>query len=128
MEVKIKYLEGQKFIAEASGHKIIIDQPKEKGGADEGMNPLGLFLSALGSCAAFYAKNYCKNASIDTKNLEVSVSSNLSADKPFRFQDIDVKISLCNDIGERKDALIGFVENCPVHNTLKASPNVNFII
>lgn len=128
MEVKIRYLEGQKFIAEASGHKIIIDQPKEKGGSDEGMNPLELFLSALGSCAAFYAKNYCKNASIDTKNLEVNVSSILTTEKPFRFQDIDIRISLGQDIKEREKALISFVENCPVRNTIKASPKVNFML
>ncbi len=128
MEIKIKYLGGQKFQAESAGHKLIIDQPKEKGGSDEGMNPLEVFLSALAGCAGVYAKMYCQNANIDTKNLQVSVVSALAQDKPLRFQDIQVKISLGVDIGKRKPALLNFVKNCPVHNTLKANTSVEFII
>lgn len=128
MEVKIKYLGGHKFIAEASGRKLIIDQPKEKCGSDEGMSPLEIFLTALGSCAGVYAQRYCQNAGIEAKDLEVSVSSSLTKDLPLRFQDIDVKISLSEDIAERKKALLSFVNNCPVHNTLKSNPNVNFVV
>lgn len=128
MEVKIKYLEGQKFIAESRGHKIIIDQPKDKGGSDDGLSPLEVFLAAVGSCAGFYAKMYCQNAGIDAGNLEVNVSSSLTADKPIRFQDIEVKLYLGKDIAERKSALLSFVANCPVHNTVKAATNIKFII
>lgn len=128
MEVKIRYLEGHKFEAESRRHKIIIDQPKEKGGSDEGFNPLEVFLASVGSCAAFYAKMYCQNAGIDAANLEVNVSSSLTADKPLRFQDIEVKLNLGRDIAERKNALLSFAANCPVHNTVKAAANIRFII
>ncbi len=128
MEVKVKYLSQQKFLAETPNHKIIIDQPKEKGGADEGMNPLEVFLAALGSCAGFYAKNYCQNSGIEAKGLEVTVSSSLTPDKPMRFQDIEVKISLGSDIADRKNPLLAFVKNCPVHNTIKSNPDIQFII
>lgn len=127
MEVKIKYLGGQKFLCESRHHKLIIDQPVEKGGEDEGMNPLEIFLVALGGCAGVYAKNYCQKAGINTDNLELNISSSLTAEKPSRFQDISVRISLGQDIAERKNALLQFAGNCPVHNTIKSNPKVSFI-
>ncbi len=128
MEIKVKYLEGQKFQVESGQHRLLIDQPKEKGGSDQGMSPLEVFLSALGSCAGAYAKMYCQNAGIDTQNLEVSVTAALTSDRPLRFQEIKIKISLGVDLGDRKSALLSFVKNCPVHNTLKANSSVEFTI
>jgi len=128
MEVKVRYLDGQKFQVESGQHMMLIDQPKEKGGSDQGMSPLEAFLSALGSCVGVYAKMYCQNAGIDTQNLEVSVTASLTSDRPLRFQDIKIKISPGVDLGDRKSALLSFVKNCPVHNTLKANSSVEFTI
>jgi len=128
MEITVRYLDNHKFIASTGNHQIIIDQPKDKGGADEGMNPLEVFLASLGACIGFYAKNYCKNANIDTAGLQVKVNSQLSQDSPKSFKEIQVKIELSKDIGNRKDALLSFVKNCPVHNTLNSSPKVDLSI
>ena len=126
MEVTVKYIDNQKFIAQAGSHQLVIDQAKEKGGNDEGMNPLETFLVSLAACAGVYAKSYCQSAGIDTKDLTISVTSELSLDPPKRFKDIQVKISLGQDIGDREKALLNFVKNCPVHNTLAGKPEVNF--
>lgn len=128
MEVTVKYIDNQKFIAQSGSHQLIIDQPKEKGGNEEGMSPLEVFLISLGACAAVYAKGYCKNAQIDAKDFKISVTSDLTPDSPRRFKDIKVKISLGQDLGNRKDALLSFVKNCPVHNSLINKPNVEFSI
>jgi len=128
MEVTVSYIDNQKFIAQAGNHQLVIDQPKDKSGNDEGMNPLEIFLVSLAACAGVYARSYCKNAQIDTKDLKISVTSELSQDNPRRFKDIQVKIILGQDIGERAKALLSFVRNCPVHNTLAGKPEVNFTI
>ena len=128
MEITVKYAGKQKFIAHAGRHQVVIDQPIEKGGNDEGMNPLEIFLVALGACAGVYAKSYCKNARIDASNLQISVSSDLSPDAPKRFKDIKVRIDLGQNPGERQNALLNFVKNCPVHNTLVGKPSVEFEI
>ena len=52
-------------------HQFAIDQPKEKGGSDLGMNSSEIFLSSLGSCIAFYTKRYCQGANIDPSGLIV---------------------------------------------------------
>ena len=108
----------------AGQHQFIIDQPKEKGGSDSGMNPLEVFLSALASCIAVYTKRYCQSAKIDFSKLAVSVESELSQDKPVRFKDIKVSIDLGYDIGDKKESLLRFVRNCPIHNTISNKPEV----
>ena len=128
MEVTIRYVDNQKFIAQAGKHQLVIDQSIEKGGNDEGMNPLEVFLVALGACAGVYAKSYCKNARIEAANLQINVTSQLSQDVPKRFKDIKVGINIGQALGERQNALLSFVKNCPVHNTLAGKPNVEFTI
>jgi putative redox protein len=125
MKIRIKHEEGYRFIAQAGEHKFYIDQPKDKGGSDLGMNPLEVFLSSLGSCVAVYTKRYCQDAKIDYAGLSVDIDAELSQDRPFRFSDIKVKIALGKDVDNRKDALLNFVRNCPIHNTVSGHPNIS---
>ena len=62
MEVNISHRENVKFTIHSRSHSIICDQPKENGGEDSGMTPPELLLASLGSCAAFYAMQYLKDA------------------------------------------------------------------
>lgn len=124
MKVQIKYEDGAKFIAQARTHQFNIDQPKDKGGSDSGMSPLEVFLSSLGSCVAVYAKRYCQDTNIDATDLTVEVDSELSQDRPFRFKDIKIKILLSQDVGTRKESLLKFAKNCPIHNTIAGQPNI----
>lgn len=127
MKVKVEYQDGEKFVSLVRKHKIIIDQPESKGGTDTGMNPLEIFLSSLGACVAVYAKRYCCSANIDTKGLSVEVESDLNQDAPLRLTPIKVKINLSQDLGPRKSALLNFVKNCPIHNTLKYNSEIEFL-
>ena len=128
MEVTVKYVGNQKFIAQSGNHQIIIDQPKEKGGGDEGMSPLEVFLVSLAACTGVYAKSYCKNAQLDPGNLKIRINSELCPDTPKRFKDIKVSNVLGRDPGDRQNAFLNFVKNCPVHNTLSGQPKVEFNI
>lgn len=128
MNIQIRYQEGEKFITQTRQHQFNIDQPKEKGGSDLGMNPLGVFLSAVGSCIAVYAKRYCQGAKLDYSKLAVDIESQLSQDKPIRLKDIKVKIGLGYDIGSKKEPLLQFVKNCPIHNTISNKPEVEIRI
>ncbi|MFC1646455.1 OsmC family protein [Candidatus Omnitrophota bacterium] len=128
MKVQIKYQEGSRFIAQAREHQLTIDQPKEKGGSDSGMNPSEVFLSSLGSCIAFYARKYCKDTNVDPSGLVVDVESELSQDRPFRFKDVNVKIHLGQDLDNRRESLIKFVSNCPIHNTITSHPNIKITV
>ena len=137
MQVVVQYLEGYKFSAKSDNHTIIIGSsgkiedpvsPTEvaENSRQESMNPSKVFLASLAACAGVYAVKYCKGANIDTEGLEITVSGQLCEDRPIRFKDIDVKINLKQDIQNRKNALLNFVKNCPVHNTLAHNPNIIF--
>lgn len=128
MKVQIKYEDGTKFIAEARNHKFNIDQPKDKGGSDSGMNPSEVFLCSLGSCIAFYARKYCRDLNIDPTGLAVDVESEFSQNRPYRFENIKIKISLRQDLGKRKEAFLKFVKNCPIHNAIMGNPNIEITI
>lgn len=118
MKVSIQYEQKKKFIATAGAHKIVIDQPKEKGGDDAGMSPLEVFLASLGSCVAVYAQRYCEGARIDASGLTVEVEAELGKEKPVKFSDIKINVRLSGDIGDKKDAFLRFISNCPIHNTV----------
>lgn len=128
MKVQIKYKEGVKFVAQARTHQFNIDQPKEKGGSDSGMNPSECFLVSLGGCVAFYARKYCKDTNIDPTGLAVTVDADFSQNRPYRFENIKIKISLNQDLGKRKDSFLRFVKNCPIHNTILGQPNIGIEI
>jgi len=60
MEVHVEHLGAVQFEIKARQHTIACDQPEALGGFDEGMTPPELLLSALASCAAYYAVAYLK--------------------------------------------------------------------
>lgn len=47
---KSKLVSGVQCTARMRGHEIVIDEPRELGGADGGANPVELVLSALAAC------------------------------------------------------------------------------
>lgn len=127
MKVTVKYLERAKFSAEAGKHKIIIDQPKDKGGDDQGLNPLEFFLTSVGACVGVYAKRYAQDSKIDINNLVIEVEAELSSERPFKFSQIKIEIKGL-DLGAKKEAFLNFVKNCPIHNTITSQPKVEFVV
>ncbi|MDM5233918.1 OsmC family protein [Lysinibacillus pakistanensis] len=71
-----------KVLVEANvrGHKIIIDEPKELGGDDQGANPVELVLSALGACQSIVARIYANKLKIDLRNFWVELEGDLDID------------------------------------------------
>jgi uncharacterized OsmC-like protein len=123
IEVHVKHLGEVKFQIDARQHTLISDQPQENRGRDEGMTPPEFFLSALGSCAAFYAVAYLKK-----KGLPQGVSIRVTAEKagpPARLDnfkiDVDVPIALSEVDRAGMDRA---VHHCLIHATLMHPPTV----
>ena len=62
------------FAVQVREHTVTVDQPAELGGADVGPTPTELFVAALASCVAFYARRYLRRHHIDPAGLEVTTS------------------------------------------------------
>jgi uncharacterized OsmC-like protein len=93
-----------------------------------GVNPLEALLAALGTCVGVYVRKYSEGAKLGLDNFKVCVSAELSKDPALSFKQIDVDIDLsASPIDERRrGALLSFIKNCPVHNTLEVKPAIEF--
>ncbi len=91
-----------------------------------GLTPPAALLASLGSCVGVYIRKYAEGAKISLDNFKINVEAEFSQEPPACFKVIKVSVDLKNtQLDERrKKALIDFIKNCPVHNTLKANPLV----
>jgi uncharacterized OsmC-like protein len=92
----------------------------------EGISPPDVLLASLGSCIGVYIRKYSDGARLDLKDFSITLSADLSPEAPVRFQRIEVAVNLKGSLTDERriSALLEFIKNCPVHNTLKGSPQV----
>ena len=92
-----------------------------KGG---GMTPPDTLLASIGSCIGVYVRKYCEGSKLPVTGFAIAVDADFTKEPPYRFKDIKVSIDLKGAIidDRRKKALLEFIKNCPVHNTLKNDP------
>jgi uncharacterized OsmC-like protein len=122
--VEARAVGGYRFQVKSKDAEITIDA---KSGA---MAPPDAFLAGLASCVAVYIRKYVEGARLELGEFTVAVESDLGSAAPFRFRDVSVTIDLKSaTIDERRRAaLLEFVKNCPIHNTLKSPPSVEMRI
>jgi uncharacterized OsmC-like protein len=107
-----------RFDVKAKDYDFVIDI---KG---KGVTPPDALLSAIGSCLGVYIRKYCEGTHLDIKDFTITVEADFCKEQPIRFTAIDVSIDLKGAALDerRKAALLEFIKNCPVHNTLKGNP------
>jgi putative redox protein len=124
IEVNVVHLGEVKFKINARQHALVSDQPTEAGGHDEGMTPPEFFLSALGSCAAYYAVAYLKKKGLGQEGVAVRVTAE-KAGPPARLDNfhIDVRVPITLNEVDRQ-GLDRAVHHCLIHATLQHPPTV----
>jgi uncharacterized OsmC-like protein len=121
MEIKteVTFLEKDKFKAKGSLSELeVCMDKKEEGYTPAGPTPLELFLSSLGGCIGVYAKRYLTRHNIAFNKLDISVESQLSQSGPMHLANIKVKVQTDAELGEKSAVFLRFIKNCPIHNTL----------
>jgi len=95
-----------------------------------GITPPDTLLASLGTCIGVYLRRYLEGAKIAVPDFEIIVSADFSEEKPACFRKIEAVVDLKGaKLDQRRlDAMTAFMKNCPVHNTLKASPEVDISI
>lgn len=96
----------------------------------KGITPPDTLLASVGSCLGVYIRKYAEGAKIPLNSFTIAVDADFVKEGPLCFKEIRVAIDLKDAaIDERrKRALLEFIKNCPVHNTLKMNPVVNIEI
>ncbi|MGN7403121.1 OsmC family protein [Cytobacillus praedii] len=125
--------QGVQVKAKSRNFEIIIDEPKELGGTDTGMNPVELTLSALGACQAIVARVYARKFKIEFDDLWIDVEGDLDTDGFLNksdvrrgYSDIRFNIHIATDAPREKvEEFVAFIEKtCPVGDTIANPVNL----
>ena len=130
-KVQIEVIQGANFKTEcrAGKHLIIIDQPANAGGTDEGPTPLDVQLMALGGCIASIGRIVAMQRHLDIRGFVVLLEGELDTDgllgKPSNkragFSAITACVKIDSDITqEEQQKLLNEIEKrCPVSDNLQ---------
>ena len=128
VKVLLKQVSVSTSEAQMGKHRVLVDRPVSKGGADLG--PMGgeLFLSAIGGC---FMSNLL--AAIKARNAEISgVSAEVTGsivDSPSRFATVDVYVTAENANDELLEHLVSVADRgCIMMNTLRDKLDVTIRI
>ncbi|HEY7266784.1 MAG TPA: OsmC family protein [Solirubrobacterales bacterium] len=110
---------GYEHEIEIRQHRLIADEPEEKGGRDQGPKPTELLAASLASCTAITLEMYADRKEWGLGTVEVSVDfREATTDDPASFE---VSITLGAELSEEhQDRLLVIAGKCPVHRALKA--------
>ena len=125
----MRYQDSFKYTVRSPNYEIKIGFPKDDGSM-EGITPPALLLASLGSCVAVYLERYLNGAKIKFDKFAIKVKSEICLETPRYLKNIAVTINLPGLKLEQKryNALLEFIRNCPVRNTLKYNPAVDIIL
>ena len=128
METTVRFLDGVRFEAESRGLRVICDQPAENGGQNSGMTPPEFLLSALGTCAGYYAVQYLTARKLSTEGLTVKVEAG-KAQQPTRMDNFRIVIDVPGlDDPRHRDGVLRAAKNCLIHNTLLHAPAMEVVL
>lgn len=107
-----------RFAAQIRSHRVVVDQPERGGGDDSGPMPLELLGAALGTCVAFYVKQFLQARALPTTGLRVEVEQH-KATNPSRIGVFVVRVVPPPGLASGYLELLERVaRSCPVHGTL----------
>ena len=93
----------------------------------KGMTPPDTLLASLATCIGVYIRKYAEGAKLDLEGFSISAEAEFTKEPPYLFTQIAVNIEFDKPIldEKRQKALLDFVHNCPVRNTLSANPKID---
>lgn len=132
MKINLAWNKGLQFYGQdESGHRIIVDTEKEKGGFDEGIIPLRLLLVALAGCMAMDIVSIVQKKGGKFTKFEMELDGAPAETHPKRFTRIIYNFK-CEGDFKREDLLRAFElsrdQYCSVLATLKDPPEFVFNI
>jgi putative redox protein len=99
------------------GHRLVIDEPEESGGANQGPSPTRTLAATLAACTAITMEMYADRKGWDVGELEVEVEMEYAQSSVPRSFVVVLRLpkGLSEDQVERLEVIAG---KCPVHRAL----------
>ena len=122
--VEIRFPGGLRVDAEEGGFRIPTDQPAGKGGDGTAPSPFHLFLASIGTCAGFYALQFCRQRSLTTEGLALSLDARRDA-AGRHVSTVVLHLTLPAGFPERyRGAIVRAMEQCSVKRHLADPPEI----
>jgi putative redox protein len=101
----------------AGHHRLVADEPADRGGSDAGPSPPQLLAMSLASCTAITIEMYADRKGWELGDVEVEVDYKLEPRQGWA--QFEVVIKLPDELsGEQVESLAGIASRCPVHRAL----------
>ena len=99
------------------GHRLVVDEPVERGGADAGPTPICTLAAALAACTAITVEMYAGHKGWELGKVEVEVDYESDGRGGAKAFDVTLRVPVpLSDEQERK--LLVIAGKCPVHRAL----------
>ncbi len=123
-----------KTIVKARGFELVIDEPEELGGTNQGANPVEFVLAAYAGCLNVMSHVCAQELGLEMKSVKIDLVGNLNPDRLFGKSSEEragyktIKVVLrpdCNaDDDTLKTWLAAVLDRCPVGDNLKNATEV----
>ncbi len=124
----VLWLGGVRFEAAVRGHRLVVDQPREEGGTDQGITPVECLAVSVGTCVAFFVVRFCERHSLTPRGVRVTVGWDY-AERPHRVGALRVAVEYDGDLDPAlHDRLLKVAEGCTVHQTLAHPPEIRVLL
>lgn len=127
-KVSVHRVQEMQLVGQCGAHQVIIDQPPERGGLDQGMRPMELLLCSLGGCLTGLALSRAEMERFQLDDFYVDIEGDRDTrgekgSKKIRsgFQEIRVHVHMkTSEPPERCQEFVQYIEGlCAVSNTIK---------
>jgi len=117
-----------KFVAKARNFEIIIDEPENLGGTNQGPNPVEYILAGYAGCINVMGHIIAQEQGIELKGLEINLEGDLDPDKLFgkptdaRAGYQEIRLQVKPDSSASPEQLKKWIDEvearCPVNDNL----------
>jgi putative redox protein len=125
IKASVRWTDNRQFvgIGENSGHAIVMDMAKDKGGEDTGLRMTELLLISIAGCTAADVQNILRKMKVKLERCEVHIAGTQKESYPKYFHKFHLKYILSGDGLDQKKAekavSLSMDKYCSVSQTLK---------
>jgi len=128
LRIQLRQLSNSTSEATVGAHRVLVDRPTEKGGADLG--PMGgqLFLASVGGCFMSNLLAAIKAREAEISDVRTEVIGTI-ADSPARFSSVELYVTAESASPELLERLVDVADRgCIMMNTLRGKLDVRIRI